>query len=89
MVRNEINNRIAKLKSMFMTCWKKAELALADFNILKVADLQLRTYKFSTFGIAVAYFKNLDLRNCSSGLFNTNLRSRTCGSAFTKISDLW
>jgi len=40
---------------------------------LKVADLQLRTFKFSTCGIAVADFKNFDLRNC--------------GSAFTKMSD--
>jgi len=41
MVRNEINNRIAKLKSMFLTCLIKPKLAnlhLRIFKILKVAD---------------------------------------------------
>jgi len=45
-------------------------------------------FAFNTCGIAVAYFKNLDLRNCGSGLHNSKLRLRTCVSAFAKISDL-
>jgi len=67
---------------------KLTNLHLRNFKILKVADLQLRTYKFSICGITVAYFKNLNLWNCSSGFFNSILRLRTCDSVFTKISDL-
>jgi len=46
----------------------------ADFQKFESCGFAIANFKFSTRGIAVAYFKNFDLRKC--------------GSAFTKMSDL-
>jgi len=58
LVRIEINNFIAKLKSMFLICWKKSETC--DFQNFESCGFKLWTYKFCTCGIMVANFKNLE-----------------------------